>query len=265
MTLSAAPAILNPISTLQEGSNLLHGTGVRLRGFLRPLGAGGKDVPKGTILAHTGVQPAGLRELTFSPAKATSSQYFGMPLYVALQHTAASFVDAADKDRRTINTISDECVVEGVDTSGKAVGDPVYLADAQATDGVNWSFTAGTNAVQVGWVMSVSATVGKVYLAPMKAAAVVAHLAEVAKIPDLWGTATAADSATYAEINAGALYDGGTIVWSLKEITGGATSKATGWTQVGTGAGTKFRIALDAAPTAGKSIIFSYIIKPPAA
>lgn len=261
MSLAAAPAMLNPITTLQEGSNLLHGTGVRLRGFLRPLASGGKAVPKGTILSHSGVQPGGLRELVFTPARATTSASYGTPLYVSLEYVPVEFVDADDKSRRILRSIGDECIIESVDTSGKSIGNPVYLADAQATDGTNWSFTAGTNAVQVGWVMSVSATAGKIYLAPMKAAAVVAHLAEIDTIPDLSGDATAADSATYAEINAGALYDGGTLVYALKGVTGAATSKPTGWSQVGTGASTKFRIALDAAPTVGKSIIFSYIIK----
>lgn len=260
----AAPAMLNPFTLLQEGSNLLHGTPMRYRGFLRKLGAGAKDIPKGTILAHIGVQAGGAREQIFQPAQADDLSSYGCLLYVALKHTPAVLVDAADKDRVTQYIIGEECIIENVDTSGASVGDYVYLADAQATDGSNWSLTAGTNEVVVGVVVSVSATVGKIYLAPQKLAAKVAHLAEVARIPDLWGDATAADSATYAEINAGALYDGGTIVYSMKGVTGGATSKPTGWSQSGTGAGTKFRIALDAAPTAGKSITFSYIIKPPA-
>lgn len=53
-------------------------------------------------------------------------------------------------------------VLTGVDTSGSTAGDPIYLSGTAG----GWSLTAGTFARQVGQVLVVSATVGKVLLFP---------------------------------------------------------------------------------------------------
>jgi hypothetical protein len=254
-----------PLTMLSEGTNLAHGVPARLRGFVRKLGAGAKPIPRGTVLVLTGVQEGKHQELLLKPASAgTDAGHDGL-LYVAGEYIATSYVDAADKDRQLYRNVNDSIIVD-FDTTGASAGDYVYLTDAQASDGLNISLSAGTAEVAVGIVLVDDTTAGKVLVAPSWVGAKIAHLAEINKVPDLYGNMVATDTDTYAEVTAGALYDGGTLVWSLKGWAGGATSKATDWIQVSSGAGTKFRINLDAAPTgAGKSVTFSYIIKPPAA
>jgi len=254
-----------PLTMLTEGSNLSHGLPHRLRGYVRKLGAGAKAIPRGTVLVLTGVQEGKHQELLFKPASAATSGGHANPLYVAGEYIAKEYVDAADKDRQIYRNVLDQIVID-FDTTGANAGDYVYLTDAQATGGLNISLTPGTSEVAVGIVVVEDTTDGKVLIAPAMIGAKVAHLAEINAVPDLHGTMAATNTETYAEVTAGALYDGGTLIWSLKSLAGGATSKATDWVQVGTGAGTKFRINLDAAPTGvGKTVTFSYVIKPPAA
>lgn len=253
-----------PLTMLSEGTNLAHGVPARLRGFVRKLGAGAKPLPRGTVLVLTGVQEGKHQELLFKPASAGTDVGHNGLLYVAGEYLATSYVDAADKDRQLYRNVNDAIIVD-FDTTGASAGDYVYLTDAQASDGLNISLSAGTAEVAVGIVLVDDTTEGKVLIAPSWVGAKVAQLAEINKVPDLHADdLSAADLATYAEVTAGALYDGGTLVWSLKGTSGSPTSKVTGWQQISTGAGTKFRINLDGAPGSGKSMTFSYIIKPAA-
>lgn len=254
-----------PLTMLSEGTNLAHGVPARLRGFVRKLGAGAKPIPRGTVLVMTGVQEGKHQELLFKPASAATAAGHSGLLYVAGEYLGTSYVDAADKDRQLYRNVNDAIIVD-FDTTGANAGDYVYLTDAQASDGSNVSLSAGTDEVAVGFVLVEDTTEGKILIAPGWVAAKVAHLAEINKVPDLHANdLVAEDTDTYAEVTAGALYDGGTLVWSMKGTSGSPTSKPTGWEQISTGAGTKFRINLDGAPGAGKSMTFSYIIKPPAA
>ncbi len=251
------------LQMLTEALNLSQGGVQELRGFVRKLSTGGKVIPRGCILELTTVQDGVKDELAFKPATATASSSYGKLLYVNGQALAASFADASDIERRVHRPILEEIIIP-FDTDGASAGDYVYLTDAQATDGHNISLTPGTNTVPVGYVVGTPGTSGKVFLCPQRVAAKYAQLETL--VPPIYGDVTASDTATYAEVVSNAKYDGGTIVYSRKGATGSpvATSVATGWSQVGTGASTKFRIALDAAPTSGKSVTFSYVIYPAA-
>lgn len=249
------------LQLLTEALNLSQGGVQELRGFVRKLSTGGKDIPRGCVLELNTVQDGVKDELVFKPATATASSSFGKLLYVNGQALAASFADASDLERRIHRPVLEELVIP-FDTNGASAGDYVYLTDAQATNGHNISLTPGTNTVPVGYVVGTPGTSGKVFLCPQRVAAKYAQLETL--VPPIYGDVTAANAATYAEVVSNAKYDGGTIVYSRKGVTGAATSVATGWSQVGTGASTKFRIALDAAPTSGKSVTFSYVIYPAA-
>lgn len=242
------------LQELTNGSTLDRGALPVLRGYLVAPSGGGKRVRNGTVLSAV----PNSAHMRFKPALANVSGDWDGLLYVCTQGLSAESVDATTQ--HLLDIFSSETMVEGVDTSADAVGDFVYLSDTIDSGGYNWSTTPGTNAVPVGMVLSVSATAGRVLIAPQRIGAMLATRSFAT--PPLHGVMTIAATTSYSEVTVGAKYEGGTVLYSLKSVGGGATDTLASGTLTGTGASTKVRIDATGVLGAGESIVASYVVFP---
>jgi hypothetical protein len=242
------------LQELTNGTTLDRGALPTFRGYLVAPSGGGKRVRNGTVLSAV----TNNSHMRFKPALATVSGDWDGLLYVCTQGLSVESVDATQQ--HLLDIFSSETIVEAVDTSTDAVGDLVYLSDTISSTGYNWSTTPGTNAVPVGLILSVSATAGRVLIAPQRIGAMLA--ARSFATPPLHGEIVIADLATFGEVTVGAKYVGGTVIYSQKVAVGSPTAQLLYGALTGSGASTKVRVTADSAPGSGKSITASYVVFP---